>query len=137
MRVLVVDDDGATQDVLRMVLEEEGYVVSVASSGHAAQAVLWLSQEPMLVLVDQRMPGMLGTQLVQAVLGDGRPATAFILLTASPDRLSPPFNLAAMQLVVPVLAKPFNLEVLLAVVAAGSAQLAVTPPLPYVGASWR
>lgn len=123
--VLVVENDQDTRTALRDVLEDEGYAVTTAADGHTALAVLRACNRPLVVLLDQGMPEMTGTVLVEAVLCDDHPAgaRAFLLLTTSPDRLPFPFNQRYMQQVVPVVAKPFDLEVLLEVVGAAARRL--------------
>lgn len=120
--VLVVEDDRDTRTALRDLLEDEDYAVTTAADGRMALAVLRECNRPLVVLLDQGMPGMTGTELMEAVLSDGQTvgARAFLLLTASPDRLPAPFNQRFMQQEVPVVAKPFDLEALLGAVAAAA-----------------
>ncbi len=61
--ILVVDDETHVRDMLKEWLEEEGYQVHVAAS--AAQALkLFFDARPALTVVDLRMPGMDGFQLI-------------------------------------------------------------------------
>ena len=62
--VLVVDDEGNMQTVMRMVLEEAGYDVLLADTGEAALSHL---HNPNLdvILTDLKMPGMGGEALVR------------------------------------------------------------------------
>lgn len=123
--VLVVDDDQDTRAVLCEVLEDEGYTVIVAADGSTALPFVRTYAHPLVVLLDQSLPGMTGTELVESVLGDGQtPAgRAFLFLTASPERLAAPFTAQDWQQVVPVIAKPFDLEALLEAVAAAAQRL--------------
>jgi CheY-like chemotaxis protein len=123
--ILVVEDDPDTRAVLRAVLEDEGYAVTEAADGQTALAVLRGCIRPLVVLLDQGVPGLAGTQVVEAVLSDGPKAgaRAFLLLTGSPDRLPAPFNRQPMQQVVPVVAKPFDVDTLLEAVAAAARRL--------------
>jgi two-component system, OmpR family, response regulator MtrA len=60
--VLVVDDDDGIRAVIRMALEEEGYVVLEADGGE--QALARFDAQPCdLVLVDLMLPGMGGFEL--------------------------------------------------------------------------
>jgi CheY-like chemotaxis protein len=113
MQVLVVDDDGYTRAVLREILEDDGYSVLSAPDGQTARGVLGRAKVPMVVLLDQRMPGLSGLEVVAAARGGGH---QFILVTAAPADA-----LAAGQ--VPVLAKPFHIEALLDAVAQAAARL--------------
>ena len=66
MKTLVVDDDAALQEVLRDVLEAEGYTVVTADDGEQALRQ-WDEARPDLVLLDIRMPGMDGYEVCQRV----------------------------------------------------------------------
>jgi len=68
--VLVVDDDAATRQTLRDVLQEEGYSVSVAEDGRAALALMRSTIRPRMILLDLMMPGMDGWQLREELLLD-------------------------------------------------------------------
>jgi two-component system, NtrC family, nitrogen regulation response regulator NtrX len=63
-RILVVDDEAAIRDSLRMILEYEGYEVLTAATGEdgIAQAE---REAPDLVFLDVKMPGMDGLEVLQ------------------------------------------------------------------------
>jgi CheY-like chemotaxis protein len=125
LRVLVADDDEATRTVMRSALEEEGYTVIEAAHGKAALAVVAGSRGPLIALLDQRMPGLLGSDVLDAALG-GRligEDRRYILLTASPHLLPHPYSHPWFQRLVPVLSKPFDLDALLEVVASARSSL--------------
>ncbi len=63
--VLVVDDESAIRDSLRMILEYEGYRVEEAASGPAALARV-ADARPDAVLLDIKMPEMDGLKLLAA-----------------------------------------------------------------------
>ena len=63
-RILVVDDELVMRDSLRAWLEDEGFVVDMAASGPEALNLL-SKQTYELMLVDIRMPGMDGVELLQ------------------------------------------------------------------------
>lgn len=66
LRVLLVDDELSSAEVLALVLAGEGYEVTLAADGR--QALDRLEQaEPHLVVTDFMMPGMNGAQLVTAI----------------------------------------------------------------------
>lgn len=82
-RLFVVDDDEEMRDLLRKVLEKEGYRVSVAGDGRQALAVL--AQEPFdLVVTDMLMPHDGGLELL-ATLHRMHPALPVIIVTAFGD----------------------------------------------------
>lgn len=65
-RVLVVDDEASLREVLRLLLEPEGYVVE--TTGDARQALEWLQRATYdCVLLDLRMPGMDGLTFFKTV----------------------------------------------------------------------
>ncbi|MFW6177773.1 MAG: hybrid sensor histidine kinase/response regulator [Desulfohalobiaceae bacterium] len=67
--ILVVDDEGAYQEVLRRVLDRSGYRVLVASSGEEALNMYFgYEQEIDLVILDLSMPGMGGRKCLLDIL---------------------------------------------------------------------
>lgn len=117
--ILVVDDDFSIRETLKMVLEEDGYTVAEAAEGGAALAFLRQHNDPMVVLLDHVMPGMDGAQTLHAVAQDERLAHthAYILLTASSRSVIPGLLSSLGDLTVTVIAKPFDLDELLSIVA--------------------
>lgn len=78
--VLVVDDEPVARQSLSDILRLEGYSVSSAPNGQAA--VEFVRTHPVdLVIVDLRMPGMDGLEVIQ-VINQVSPETEVILLTA-------------------------------------------------------
>jgi len=78
--ILVVDDEPVARQSLTDILKLEGYNVISASNGQAA--VEHVRAHPMdLMIVDLRMPGMDGLEVVQ-VVNQISPETEVILLTA-------------------------------------------------------
>lgn len=67
--VLVVDDNPIMRDVVRDILEDEGYGVVEASSG-AEALQLARHLQPMLMTLDVMMPGLDGFDVVQAMRRD-------------------------------------------------------------------
>jgi CheY-like chemotaxis protein len=79
--ILVVDDDGRSRELMRIILRHAGYRVLAAPDGAAAIALL-ATERPVAALVDFLMPGMSGLEFCQWVRT--RPEFAgmrFILLT--------------------------------------------------------
>jgi CheY-like chemotaxis protein len=66
MTILCVDDEENPRTLRRLILERQGYQVITAASGLEALEVLNRTSVD-LVLSDQMMPGMTGSQLTKAV----------------------------------------------------------------------
>ncbi len=78
--ILVVDDEPVARQSLTDILKLEGYVVTSAPNGQAA--VEYIRVHPVdLLIVDLKMPGMDGLEVVQ-VVNQISPETEVILLTA-------------------------------------------------------
>jgi two-component system response regulator CpxR len=78
--ILCVDDEENQLAVRKLVLEQAGYAVLAASSGH--QALALLAGHPIdLVLSDHLMPGLTGTELARQIKA-GNPDLPVILISA-------------------------------------------------------
>jgi len=65
-RILVIDDEAAIRDSLRMIIEYEGYEFIGASSGPDG-ITLAERESPDLVLLDIKMPGMDGFEVLERI----------------------------------------------------------------------
>src|SRR4026209_837877 len=63
-RILVIDDEAAIRDSLKMTLEYEGYEFIGAATGQEGLA-LAEREAPDLVLLDVKMPGMAGIEVLE------------------------------------------------------------------------
>jgi two-component system cell cycle response regulator len=110
LRILIVDDDPATQQLLSRILAESGHHVLTASNGREGLR-LALEADPQLVVTDWVMPNMDGIELCRALrkarLGQ---LLYIIVLTAREDEdcLVTAFDAGADDYVV----KPFSRKVL-------------------------
>ena len=94
-RILIVDDERKNRELLKVMLEPEGYVLVTADSGDEALVAI-AGQPPDLILLDIMMPGMNGYVVTSRIKGD--PATRHIpviLLSALDDRNSKTHGLSA------------------------------------------
>lgn len=68
LRILLIDDDELSRELLTLLLEVDGYGVVSAASGDEGLARLGgLVPQPDAVLTDLQMPGISGTSLAQAL----------------------------------------------------------------------
>ena len=124
-QVLIVDDDDDTRATLRYLLEDAGYGVLEAPGVPEALSQLQEEPERLVVLLDYLLPGLDGAALLEdnaAWQADGSRHT-YLLLTASPQKISPALQERLLELHVPVLPKPFDINDILQFVKQ-SAQLA-------------
>ena len=78
-KILIVEDDVNISNLLKEALSQKGYTCGQAFSG--TEAALWLEKESwMLVLLDLRLPGMTGEEVLQLIRRQGD--TPVIVLTA-------------------------------------------------------
>jgi DNA-binding NtrC family response regulator len=82
-RVLAVDDEPHVREVLTTALEAWGYAVTTAADGEQAEKIL-AREEFDVVLLDIRMPGRGGLEVLRAMRLDGHEAEV-IVLTANAD----------------------------------------------------
>lgn len=68
--ILVVDDEAGIRELMREILEDEGYEVRLAENGQAARSER-LAKEPSLVLLDIWMPDVDGITLLKEWSADG------------------------------------------------------------------
>jgi CheY-like chemotaxis protein/HPt (histidine-containing phosphotransfer) domain-containing protein len=84
LRVLVVDDDAMSRDLLGVLLEGEGHRVDLADSGDAALALLSAgSAAPDVILTDLRMPGTTDSELAESLRRLCGPETLLLAMSAS------------------------------------------------------
>jgi CheY-like chemotaxis protein len=94
-RILIVDDESKNRQLLEVMLQPEGYVVSSASSGEEALDLV-ARESPDLVVLDVMMPGMDGYQVTAKIKADlATRHIPVILLTALDDRNSRTHGLRA------------------------------------------
>ena len=119
--VLVVDDDDATRDVLRMLFEHEGYSVVEARDGETALTQLLTLRRRLVVLLDWALPGLDGVELLHVAATESRRFRphAFILMTGTgKDESALPPDVA-----VSLVKKPFDITDLLTRVKDAAAEL--------------
>ena len=123
--VLIVDDDEAIRESLRLVLEDAGYPTREAEDGESALVCLREAGPGKVVLLDLIMPGMDGEELLRMIPGDADLSRrhAYILMTAAHQRLTPRMTSMLKRVFAPVLEKPFDLDALLDLVAQAASRI--------------
>jgi CheY-like chemotaxis protein len=87
-RVLVVDDDADTRDILTSVLQTRGIGVDTAHDGETA-LVLLRDNQYSVVLLDLLMPGTDGFRVLEALRAAGLPLPVVLVVTgAEPGQLA-------------------------------------------------
>ena len=82
-KVLVVDDDRDTRDLLQAALEQRGFSVVLTSSGKRA-VVLARQETPDLILLDLKLPGMDGYEVLRRLKSSDETANIpVIVITGS------------------------------------------------------
>jgi two-component system phosphate regulon response regulator PhoB len=139
-RILVVEDEEAIREFIRLALEDEGYEVKTANDGQYALELLSKGDannpgfQPDLILLDMRMPRMDGWTFSQAYYqlnmapaaeSDTRKPAPILVMTAASDAA----RFAGQITSIGYVAKPFDLEELLALVKQFSQAEAVSTAL--------
>jgi CheY-like chemotaxis protein len=131
--VLVVDDDQAIRQTLLWLLNDEGYVVTLAQDGREALDVLHGSRSGCVVMLDVSMPIMDGWAVLRAVRQDDRLSRrhAFVIITA--ERRTLPLETARMlagwPTPIPIVHKPFDIANVLATVEQAARRVQDFPPV--------
>jgi CheY-like chemotaxis protein len=119
VKVLVVDDDALSREVLALLLDRAGYLVETADSGDDALLHLQAAHlPPQVVLTDLQMPGTAGKELALRLRGVCGPATTLLAMsaTAPDDGSDRGFDR--------FLLKPFTMETFAAAIAGKTAKAA-------------
>ncbi|MBU1999123.1 MAG: response regulator [Candidatus Omnitrophica bacterium] len=109
-KILIVDDDKAVRDFLRIFLEKKGFL-NITQAASAEQALITLAQESdiKLVLLDIMLPDANGLDLLPKIFGIIKDI-GIIMITGYPDeeRAKKALKLGAYDYII----KPFDLAYL-------------------------
>lgn len=110
MCIVVVEDEVDVQDIVRVVLEDEGYRVLTFAHPGPVIHLDETGEHPDLFLIDIMLPEMSGIELAKRLTESGFDSTPKIAMSASRERVT-----AASQsdLFDAALHKPFDLDYLL------------------------
>ena len=111
--LVIVDDDDDLRSTLAHLLTAEGYKVAAFGDGRTALAALQNGQRPFLILLDLMMPGMSGWEFRAAQLEHAALASIPVVVVTAARMLNDHQQALSG---VEILRKPFDLEVLLALV---------------------
>ena len=107
-KILIVDDDRQIREVVRVLLESEGYSVSEAESGEAALSQL--NDGLSLVILDVMMPGLSGYQTCVKLRESSNVPVLFLTAKSADSDLTMGFSSGGDD----YLSKPFSYAELLA-----------------------
>jgi two-component system chemotaxis response regulator CheY len=129
-RVLVIDDDPSIRQVVTYVLTDEGHEVAEAADGAAALAAI-ARQHPDVILLDMKMPGLDGWAFVERYRARYGRRAPIVVLTAAQDAARRAAEVEAEA----HLAKPFDLDAVIELVAAFAREVGPGRPSPPGGAA--
>lgn len=113
--ILVVEDDSSVSELIKTVLEEQGFLVRIAPSAEKAKELI-SSETLTLAMIDIILPGQGGMDLILD-LHSIRPELGIIITSGKIDMTKSTFKVLAHQFgVVAILPKPFTIEELLSTV---------------------
>jgi two-component system phosphate regulon response regulator PhoB len=110
--ILVIDDDTNTRVLLRLLLEQHGYSVSLAPDGEVGLA-LAETQRPDLILLDVAMPRRSGMDVYLDLRNDTRIADIPVLIISASLSHRDVQTWLGMPNVADALMKPFDIHGLL------------------------
>ena len=112
LRVLIVEDDEANREVLKLLLEMGGHTVFAASTAHEALERA-AAERPEVVLLDLGLPDMDGREISASLRATSSPSPRIIITSGTEVDAAEARRLGADA----VLGKPFDPDHLLAVLA--------------------
>jgi len=77
-KLLVIDDEASTRDLLKLSLERDGYTVFTAEDGPRGLE-LFARENPSIILMDIKMPGMDGIEVLRRVKEQGSDAEVIVI----------------------------------------------------------
>lgn len=108
--ILVVDDEPDIRDVLRLLLERHGYIVSEAGDGSSAVNFAAMHPDLDLIILDVMMPGLSGTEACSAIRAYSNAPILFLTAKTGEDDRLDAYRSGGDDF----LSKPFSQAVLLA-----------------------
>ena len=85
VRVLLIDDDDEFRESLSLNLMDEGFAVTTFANGPAALEHVAAGESSDVILLDWRMPGMSGLEVLRQLRESGNTASVIFLTALSDD----------------------------------------------------
>jgi CheY-like chemotaxis protein len=122
----VIEADAGIRQVVRLLLEDAGYAVVEAHDGLSGLALLQGSVEPLVAVIDHRLPRLDGCDLLDLVMSDEtlRQRHVYVFMTTDPRGAVDGCGEALEELAVPLLPKPFHIDELVEAIHAAGQRLA-------------
>ena len=86
VKLLIVDDEPKIRSMLTGCLEQDGLTITTAASGDEAMKLI-AQEPPQLMIVDMKMPGLNGLEVLQQVRNHNPPIGAFLLTGFDDDTI--------------------------------------------------
>src|SRR5690242_869710 len=124
-QVRVVDDSETLRQMVRTMLEPEGYAIAEANDGAQSLTALRASTEPRVVLLDYYMPTLDGGDVLKAVIADDAEQVMceYIVISSSVGTFPDDFIDLVRHLSVRILPKPSDKATLVLAVAQAAQRL--------------
>lgn len=114
LRVLAVDNEPSVITTLRFVFGSPQYQLTAVSSGEEALVQIDQAAEPFdVIIVDQKMPNLSGTELVAGIRARGLRSRIIVVSADITDEIRQVYEGLGVQAIFP---KPFDLAELRAAV---------------------
>ncbi len=120
MHICLIESDEGMREALTSIFEDDGYTVYQCWPPQRALEYLRAMSDPVVAVISNQSPDhQLLVSFFEQVAADRALAVRhrYIALTTSPARLSPRVHALLESLHAPIIAKPFNVETLLAALA--------------------
>ena len=102
LSVLMIEDDSAVAEMYRLRLSADGYLVTIARSGEEGIQIA-RTQQPDLIYLDLRLPGMDGFETLQRLRGSRETAEIPVIILTNfgrPEVVDRGFKLGVLEFLI-------------------------------------